>query len=74
LRPVRPSPDFDPLMPHSLGLAVTRASTPNVMEEIDAAGRSFNYVCRRCDVWGRIPAGVSRRCWLCERADRLDRR
>lgn len=45
-----------------------------VLDEIDAAATSFSYVCRRCDVWGRIPAGSSRRCWSCDRADRLERR
>jgi len=45
-----------------------------LLDQIDAAAVGFNYVCRRCDVWGRIPAGVGRRCWLCDQADRLERR
>jgi len=40
----------------------------------DAAAVGFNYVCRRCDVWGRVPAGVGRRCWLCDQSDCLERR
>lgn len=45
-----------------------------VLQEIDTVELGFNYVCRRCDVWGRIPAGAGRRCWSCERDDRLERR
>ena len=45
-----------------------------VLSDIDAAEVGFSYVCRRCDVWGRVPAGAGRRCWLCDRADRLERR
>ena len=43
-------------------------------EEIDDAKLGYSYVCRRCDVWGRVPAGAGRRCWSCGRTDRLDRR
>ena len=43
-------------------------------EEIDAAELGFSYVCRRCDVWGRVPPGAGRRCWSCGGNDRLDRR
>ena len=45
-----------------------------VLQETDSAELGFNYVCRRCDVWGRIPAGDIRRCWSCDTADRLERR
>lgn len=45
-----------------------------VLQEIDTVEMGFNYVCRRCDVWGRIPAGAGRRCWSCESDDRLERR
>jgi hypothetical protein len=59
-----------PLMPSPVGLA----SRARLLDEMDSVALSFSYVCRRCDVWGRIPAGVSRRCWSCDRADRLERR
>jgi hypothetical protein len=49
-------------------------SRNRVLDDIDAAQMGFSYVCRRCDVWGRVPGGASRRCWLCDRADRLERR
>jgi hypothetical protein len=45
-----------------------------LMEAMDSVEMGFNYVCRRCDVWGRVPAGSTRRCWLCDGADRLERR
>ena len=45
-----------------------------VPSDIDAAEMGFSYVCRRCDVWGRVPVGAGRRCWLCDRGDRLERR
>ncbi len=57
-------------MPRPLELATRNP----VQDEIDAAELGFSYVCRRCDVWGRIPAGVGRRCWACDRTDRLERR
>jgi len=57
-------------MPQPLELA--RRSTQ--LQELEGIEAGFNYVCRRCDVWGRVPAGVGRRCWLCERTDRLERR
>lgn len=44
------------------------------VEEHDGLEVGFTYVCRRCDVWGRVPAGIGRRCWACERTDRLERR
>ena len=44
------------------------------LEEIEASDLAFSYVCRRCEVWGRVPAGGIRRCWACGRNDRLDRR
>ncbi len=50
-----------------------RAGLPE-RPQIDVGEIGFSYVCRRCDVWGRIPPGFGRRCWLCERADRLERR
>ena len=62
-------------MPRLLELAGTRPREHSrVLDELDAAEIGFNYVCRRCDVWGRIPAGIGRRCWACECTDRLERR
>lgn len=58
------------LMPHPVDLGTRNV----VLQEIDSVELGFNYVCRRCDVWGRNPAGSSRRCWSCDRADRLERR
>ena len=60
-----------PLMPRPLELA----SRHRLLDQIDAAAEvGFSYVCRRCDVWGRVPAGAGRRCWSCDRHDRLERR
>ena len=50
------------------------ASRNHVLAEINASEMGYSYVCRRCDVWGRVPAGAGRRCWSCGRTDRLDRR
>jgi len=61
-------------MPQPLELPVLTPTSRRVLEEIDALETGFSYVCRRCDVWGRVPAGASRRCWLCDRSDRLERR
>ena len=58
------------LMPQPIDLP----SRNVILQEMDAAEIGFNYVCRRCDVWGRVPAGSGRRCWSCDRADRLERR
>jgi hypothetical protein len=58
------------LMPRSIELAERN----QLLTEIDAAAIGFSYVCRRCDVWGRVPSGVARRCWACDTADRLERR
>lgn len=55
-------------------LPVELAPRNEVLQEIDVVELGFNYVCRRCDVWGRIPAGAARRCWSCDDADRLERR
>lgn len=62
-------------MPRPLELAGSRPREHSrLLDELDAGELGFNYVCRRCDVWGRIPAGVGRRCWACDRTDRLERR
>lgn len=53
---------------------VELAAGNQVLQEVDTAELAFNYVCRRCDVWGRIPAGAGRRCWSCDSDDRLERR
>ncbi len=58
------------LMPRSLELP----GRNQLLAQVDALEVGFNYVCRRCDVWGRVPAGFARRCWLCDGADRLERR
>jgi hypothetical protein len=50
------------------------AARASMLQEIDSVELGFNYVCRRCDVWGRIPAGASRRCWSCDSDDRIERR
>lgn len=73
----RDHPDpWIPLMPRSLELAEPRPSPARrpILDDLDADEVGYNYVCRRCDVWGRVPAGVGRRCWACERTDRLERR
>jgi hypothetical protein len=55
-------------------LPVDLPARNTVLQEIDTVELGFNYVCRRCDVWGRIPAGTHRRCWSCDSDDRLERR
>ena len=55
-------------------LELAGSSPGRIQDEIEAAEIGFSYVCRRCEVWGRGPAGTSRRCWLCDRPDRLERR
>lgn len=67
---MRLDPIGGPLMPRSLELA----GRNQLLAQIDALEVGFNYVCRRCDVWGRVPPGIARRCWLCDGADRLERR
>jgi len=57
-------------MPRSLELV---GRSP-VLAELDATEVGFSYGCRRCDVWGRVPPGARRRCWLCDRSDGLERR
>ena len=62
-------------MPRPLELAGTRPrERSRPLDELDAAEIGFSYVCRRCDVWGRIPVGIGRRCWACEGTDRLEPR
>ncbi len=64
-------------LPPEPGLALMPASEPfgrRALEEIEASDLAFSYVCRRCDVWGRVPPGGVRRCWACGRNDRLNRR
>jgi len=63
-------PGVRQLMPGSLEVA----DRGRLLAQIDAIEVGFNYVCRRCDVWGRVPPGMGRRCWLCDRSDRLERR
>lgn len=57
-------------MPPPLDLAARN----RILNDIDSIELGFNYVCRRCDVWGRIPADAGRRCWSCDRSDCLERR
>ena len=40
-------------------LPVDLPARNTVLQEIDPVALGFNYVCRRCDVWGRIPAGAN---------------
>ena len=53
-----------PLMPPPLEL-VNRS---RLLSEVDGTEVGFSYV------WGRVPAGAGRRCWSCDRSDRLERR